>query len=405
VGFLFKSFFNNITSSFTKFWSKLRIWTSPLWWRTQGFAALRTFFAKLFNVKPKNKKDYYTISRWMVSKKLAFAIIVALGILSVYYILILSPIAPRGNEAGTPALRIYNHNSIPLRFIKGDVRIRARSGYIAYEGAVENGQVRGQGRLFSSEGALIYEGGFDRNMYNGDGRLYFSSGELNYEGDFTDNLFHGSGKEYRLTGSLEYDGEFMRGIRHGQGQLYNSSGVRIYDGIFQMGNILFSELIGKTTAEIAGMYTGIQNVYFAGSDYSVEMREIGAVYSVDAAQDNLEMDWIVNNIIVLGSTIYMGSENISEINKLTEFFGPPDYYGEAWINLSEAVAVNLIGNSNIIVPVEMQKTAIFDNVFDVNDYDRDFSVYIFAYMFDGLLYSFYTTSAGATNFFMYSVTV
>jgi hypothetical protein len=404
VGSFLNSFFNSLTVRFTKVWNKLRIWTSPHWWRTQGFTAIRTFFAKLFNVKPKDKKDYYTIFKWMVSKRLAFALIVAIGILSIYYILVLSPIAPRGSDAGAASLPIYKYNSIPLRFVRGDVRIRARSGYIAYEGAVERGQVKGPGRLYSSTGTLIYDGEFDKNMYNGSGRLYFPSEELNYEGDFSDNLFHGTGRQYRMSGSLEYDGNFIRGIRHGQGQLYNASGVRIYDGIFQMGRILYSELIGKTTAEIANMYTGAQNVYFLASDYCVEMHEINAVYSVYGGQDNLEADWIVSSIIVLEDTIYMGGQDISEINRLTEYFGTPDYYGEVWIGLSEAVAISLIGNSNIIPAVEMQKTAIFDDVFEVNSYDRNFSLYIFAYKSDGLLYTFYCLTAGAADFFMYSIT-
>jgi len=340
----------------------------------------------------------------MVSKRLAFALTVGIGVCALFYILVLSPISPQGLSTGSDAVPIYKYNSIPLRFAKGDVRIQARKGYIAYVGSVEKGMVKGQGKLYSEGGDLIYEGEFDQNMFNGVGRLYYPTNELKYEGEFADNLYQGQGRQYRAAGSLEYRGEFLQGMRNGQGQLINASGVQIFSGTFQMDNILYTQLIGKSTAEIAQMYTGSQNVYFHFSEYCVEMREIGAVYSVDSDQNTLEAEWIVKNVIVLADEITVGSEKLNEINQLSAFFGAPDYFGEAWVNLTEAVAVNLLEGYPELSKVEMRRTSTFDNVFDVNYYDWDYSLYIFAYKMDGLMYTFYCTAANSQSFFMYSIT-
>jgi hypothetical protein len=161
--------------------------------------------------------------------------------------------------------------------------------------------------------------------------------------------------------------------------LFNASGAQIYEGTFRAGQLLYSDFIGKTTAEIANMYTGLRNVFTYNDDSCVEMSEINAVDSISGGQNSLEAEWIVSNIIVLEDSISLGNEDISEINALTEFFGVPEYYGELWIDLSEAVAINLIKNPAIIGTVDMDMTAVFDNLFEVSSYDRDFSVYIFSY--------------------------
>jgi hypothetical protein len=401
----FKSFFGAFTTFFNKFFNKLQLLTSADWWRTRGFVALREFFQKLFDVKPRHKKDYYSVFRWLVSKRLAFALIIVIGGLSIYYILVLSPLSPMATDRGADSIPIYKYNSIPLRLVSGDVRIRAHRGYVAYVGAVERGQVKGQGQLFAEDGSLVYEGEFDRNMYNGLGRLYYPTGGMKYEGEFADNLYHGNGREFRLAGSLEFIGEFLHGMRHGQGQLYNASGVQIYEGTFHWGQLLYSELLGKPTSEIAQMYTGLQNVYSFDTDFCVELLEIGAVYSIDGSQNTLEAEWTVKNIIVLSDTISIGNEVFDDINMLSMFFGTPDYSGALWVNLAEAVAINLLNDRDTALPVSMEKSAVFDNVFNVTDFDMDYNLYVFSYRNDGLLYTFYCTSASAREFFMYSIEV
>ncbi|MDR1674700.1 MAG: hypothetical protein LBR54_04540 [Oscillospiraceae bacterium] len=397
----FRTVLGVVTSKLLSVWMVVRNVFRPVWWQTVIFARVRDFFVNVFDVKPKHKRDYYRVFGWLVSKRLAFAVIICLGALSVMYIFLLSPAAPgKGMNTGLP---VYSYRSIPLRFVKGEVRIKARSGYIAYSGAVDGGVVRGQGKLFARDGTVVYEGMFDNNMYNGKGKFYYPTGELRYDGDFADNLYQGAGKEYRKSGSLWYDGEFIAGLRSGAGMLYNPSGTLIYTGAFREGEIVYSQLLGKAASDVAAMYTGMRKVYYSDTEYCVELSEIDAMYSADAQQDSLDAELTVNNVTVIRDSIFIGSKQLRDIDSITAYFGTPDYHGEALVNLTEAAATVFINDENKVPPVRMNKTADFDDVFNVTGYDKNYSVYVFAYKVDGLMYTFYCTSSASQNFFMYSI--
>ena len=66
-------------------WIKLRMWSSPTFLKAQVLVRIREFFTKLLDVKPRNKWDYYSVFRWQVSKRLAFALVVALGLVAALY--------------------------------------------------------------------------------------------------------------------------------------------------------------------------------------------------------------------------------------------------------------------------------------------------------------------------------
>jgi hypothetical protein len=94
---LFNTLFSAARAKITPLWTKLRFFTSPSWWRTKGITKLRQAFTKLFDIRPKHRRDYYPIGRWLVSKRLAFALVVALAVLGLFYIFIMSPTrAPQG---------------------------------------------------------------------------------------------------------------------------------------------------------------------------------------------------------------------------------------------------------------------------------------------------------------------
>ena len=83
---LFSVLFSTIKSRFAPIVSKLRLWTSWNYVRTRVIGGIRDFFFRLLDVKPKNKNDYFTIFGWMVSKRLAYAVIIIVGVLSIWYI-------------------------------------------------------------------------------------------------------------------------------------------------------------------------------------------------------------------------------------------------------------------------------------------------------------------------------
>ena len=110
---LFTVLLSSIKSRFATIVSKLRLWTSWNFIRTRIIGGIRDFFLKLMDVRPKHKDDYYTIFGWMVSKKLAYAIIVMVGVVSIWYIGTATKIF--SNFGGNGGLRTYNYNSVLLR--------------------------------------------------------------------------------------------------------------------------------------------------------------------------------------------------------------------------------------------------------------------------------------------------
>ena len=400
---LFSTLFSSIRAKFTSLWTKVRMWTSPIYWQSQVFTRIRLFFSRLFDVRPRHKKDYYAVFNWLVSKRLAFALVVILGILCAVY---LYTALPKGFFTGTGStVRTYRYNAIPLKFYSGSVRILAADGHLAYEGQVSDAHCVGQGTLYNKEGGKVYEGAFADDMYNGEGTLYYPEGTVQYQGNFLNNLFQGQGSYYRPNGSVEYVGEHESGHRNGEGTLYNAAANPIFTGTFQMDEIVYSQFLDKSTSAVSQMYTGKTQVYSSSSEYAVSMDEINAVYAVNDGSNSLDGEWTVSSIYVLSDSLSVEGETLTTINQLSARFGQPDYYGVSWVNLPEAVAVNLLAQSDdmLLGEVSLTTTSEFDEVYTVSSYDQDFQVYIYTYLQDGLLYTFYTTGSGSENFVMYSI--
>ena len=380
------------------------MWSTPAFWTTLVFTKVRQFFAKLFDVRPKNKNDYYTVGRWLVSKRLAFSLVVILGILCALYINTNIPKKISGSDESA-TLHTYKYNALPLKFYKGSVNILARDGHLAFSGQVSKGAVNGTGILYDTDGSKLYEGEFSDNKYNGAGQLYYSDGSLEYSGEFSENLFQGKGSYYRTTGTIEYNGEHESGHRSGQGELYNSTGNLIFTGTFRNDEIVYNELISKSTKDIASMYTGSSSVYSSADEYCVSMDEIGAVYSASDGTDSLTGESSVSTVYVLSNEITIGSIGCTSINEITKALGPPDYLGTAWVNLPEAICINaLISKDNAdLSSVSVSSSSQLEGVYDVSSYDRNATVYLYSYVYDGLLYSFYCTGAGTDSFVMYSI--
>ena len=227
---LFSVLIATIKSRFAAIVSKLRLWLSWNYVRTRVIGGIRDFFFKLLDVKPKNKNDYFSVFGWMVSKRLAYAGIIIVGVLSIWYIGATTKVFDRLTANG--GLRTYSYDSVLLRLAKDKVRIKARSGYVAYEGEVSKGYVTGVGTLYSPDNVMLYNGSFLKNRYEGEGSQYYETGALRYTGSFHDNLYEGEGKLYREDGTEEYEGGFFAGMKDGHGKLVDSGNNAIYEGSF-----------------------------------------------------------------------------------------------------------------------------------------------------------------------------
>ena len=388
-------------------WVKLRLWTSPAYLRSQVFAKLRTFFSKLFDVRPRHKRDYYPLSRWLVSKRLAFALVVLVGITATFYVAAMMPKHASDGSASdgsaADSIPTYQYRAVPLKFKSGTVRILARDGHLAYVGQVDKGACSGSGTLYDARDNLVYKGQFANNMFHGNGTLYYPGGGLRYTGSFTENLFNGAGSYYRSNGSLEYEGDYVSGVRTGQGKLFNSTAGQVFEGSFLNDGIVYSDFLDKPTRDAAALYTGVTAVYQGGEEYCVSMPEINAVYAAKDGSGSLENEWTVTGVYVLDSSFPLDGKRYESVSQLRSVLGEPLYYGTGWVNLPEAVALNHLAEQEEVSPVDIKSAASFDNVFSVSDYDQDASVYLYTFERDGLLYTFYSTDAGVPGFLMYAI--
>ena len=396
---------STVQSKITPLWTRIRLWTTRAYWENRGITTLRQFFSKLFNIRPRDKTDYYPFLSWLVSKRLAFALVVLIGLVSLFYIFVFSPVSSTifSESATVPTFR---YNSIPLKFYNGQAQILAADGHLAYVGSVQDAAAGGNGKLYRADGSLLYSGEFSDSKYNGQGSLFYQDGVLRYVGGFVDNLFEGEGQLYRQSGVLEYEGGFLKGQKSGAGILYNSGGNTIFTGNFLADRLIYSEFLGKTTAQVATMYTGSTSVYSSSTEHCVSMDEINAVYTADDGSDTLSEEWVLTEVLVEDSVFPTTQGEISSINELTGYFGDPVYLGYTWPTLTGAVAVRAMSEAGKgrFADIDMEMTSSLRDVHSVSSYDKNYEFYIYVYEMDGLTYTFYCDSS-TSPFSMYSITM
>jgi antitoxin component YwqK of YwqJK toxin-antitoxin module len=426
MGGFFGTLLNTLQSRFLGIVTRIRVLLSPTWWMPKGGVARREFYTRIHDFKPRNANDYYPVLRWMISKRLAFALVIVIGVASLYYILVLSPAAAGGKAAGNVSLPVYRYNSLAIRFFNGVCRVKARGDYVAYEGAVEKGMVKGDGRLFDRSGNVVYDGAFDRNMYNGKGKLYHPNGRLKYEGDFVNNEMSGTGKLFTSSGALQYEGNFLNDRKNGAGSLYNSAANEIYRGNFVLDRIAYAEFVGKTAEEASAMYTGALDIYVSDAESVLYMKEIRAVCTVTNGEDDLEGEGKVTGVIVLENGFPRDGATYAKMSEIEALFGGPDYTGYTYCMLPDAVALNALalagagagpgadanptataiaGADAAVATIAIDAQDLFDGVYRVDDYDMNAEVYIYACKADDVLYTFYCAGPGEEGFLMYSIEV
>lgn len=399
---LFDTLFSAFRAKATSLWNKVRLLLTPSFWQTKVISSLRQFFTKLFDVRPKDKKDYYPVFRWLVSKRLAYAVVISL---CVACLVVLWQVGSGWIGKGGQGIPTYRYDSIVLKFYSGNVRVTAQDGYVAYIGAVDKGAAEGSGSLYNADGALVYEGAFSGSKYNGAGTLYYPGAGVRYTGNFVDNLYDGTGKEYRMNGVLEYEGEYSRGERMGAGTLYGTGGGAVYTGNFRNGGIVYDELLGKTMAEVAAMYTGAQTLYSTDTESCIDMKEINVVCGLKDGSESLEPEWTVDTVFIPATEVLLDGVTYTTISEVAASLGLSEYEGATPVLLGEAVTINrLQGDSSLrFSKVDMQTEAAFEEAVNVTGYDQNYSAYIHSFAWEGLLYTFYTSEENGDQFDFYAI--
>lgn len=385
-------------------WIKVRMWTSPTFIKNRFLIKVRTFFAKLLDIRPRDKRDYYSIFQWLVSKRLAFVLVVVLGLGAAIYIGMTLPedFLHRGAGVSVPT---YRYRSVPLKFISGTVNILDREGRLSYTGQVSGGAASGEGVLYNASGEIVYEGQFEHNRYNGSGTLYYRGGVVEYQGQFRDNCYDGVGSWYRPSGVLEYNGDYVMGVRTGQGTLYNSVGSQVFQGNFLNDEILYYDFLSRPVEEVPQLYSGALTVYQSEDEYCAAMPEINAVYSVKDGGNTLDNQWTVDKVFILKDALLLDGSSLTTMRQMMAAMGAPLYYGESWVELPEAVAWNLLApdRPDEMEPVSIDRENTLEDVVTVSDYDRDSQMYLYTFEKDGLLYTFYTLGERSAEFVMYAI--
>lgn len=386
---LFQGFLNAIKAKVVPLWTKIRLLTNPTYLKTEVLRRLIIYFRKLTDVRPKDKNDYYGMFGWLISKRLAFFIVAFIGLASAYYLTVVQPLSVF--TSGENGIKTYEYDSIPLRFTDGRVRILGKSEYLAYEGDVKKGVVQGNGVLYRKDGTKAYEGQFENSRFQGTGTSYYPTEQIQYTGTFQENLYSGVGKLYRTNGSLEYTGSFLNGMKEGEGSLYDSGNNKVYTGNFSKDQLLYSDFVGKSTAEAGGMYVGSKTVYTNEEYFVVDMADIDAVYYGRQDEENLDDQVLIEGVYVLKDAYEYSGKTLKTITEVNRIMGEPIYEGNAYVILPEAVAIHVLNLSGSEFYGEVIKDSqeILSDAVVVNGYDDDYSVYIYTYVQDGLRYTFF----------------
>lgn len=393
---LFSVLIASIKSKFAAIVSKLRLWLSWDFVRTRIIGKIRDFFVKLFSVKPKNKDDYYTVFRWMISKKLAYLLIIVIGVLSIWYI----TASLKLFSGSGSVLPTYSYDSIMLRLAKDKVRIKAESGYIAYEGDVSKGYCTGEGKLFSRDGIVLYSGTFEKNKYEGEGVQNYENGIVHYKGTFHENLYEGQGTLFRENGTREYEGSFLQGLKDGEGKLFDAGGNPVFEGSFTSDEIIYGELLSKTPEAIRKMYFGSQSMYTEsedlGNDSVIHLKDINALYLAESDGSATDDSLKAVSVSVLSDVFRSGRMEARGIEAVKQILGEPVYEGYSSVILPEAVAINILNDRQNTLKgrVNMDTTTIYSDDTMVNSIDPDYTVYIYTFRKGDLLYSFVCSEPG-----------
>lgn len=416
-----------VTTRLSVFIERLSRVTSPQYLLQRMVQKFREQLSRLLDVRPRHSKDYHTFLRWMVSRRLVNGIMILLGIVCLAYLVWFKPIG-----AGNDGLQVstYRYRAIPLRLAEGKVRIRARKGYVAYEGNVSKGYVNGMGTLYQEDGQKVYEGEFDRNRYQGTGVLYFDSGTIKYSGGFADNrfegegvlyrengakcyeggfandLFEGSGILYRESGIKLYEGGFSRGMKEGEGVLYSASGNPVFSGRFHLDDIVYPQFLDRTAQEVQELYTGEQFVYRHGQadENVVWLQEIDAWCLAKDNETSLS-DSLKYDMVCVGKDAFgYGETVIRTIEELKASLGEPVYEGNSYLTFPEAVAIDSLQKQGKAIGIKtgMDMTPVFDEVYTVDAYAADAVVYLHAYRIGERTYTF-VSEGKRGGFFLYEI--
>ncbi|MBQ1844182.1 MAG: hypothetical protein II133_06240, partial [Lachnospiraceae bacterium] len=236
---------------------------------------------------------------------------------------------------------------------------------------------------------------------------YYYPGEIvHYTGDFHENVFEGVGKLYRESSTMEYQGDFVAGRKDGEGTLYDTAGNKVFEGTFAADDIAYSQLVGKSTADMAAQYVGKRKVFNSSENIGVYLSDIDVVYSIPAENKEIGDESTIYDIYVLKDHINFGGNICTSIEQVRDVMGQPTYQGDSYATYPEVIAIYEMSKLKSVYTgaPQIDLSQDLDDLATVKSYTLRYPVYIYTFERDGLLYSFLCKDQSGSSFDMYFIT-
>ena len=349
--------------------------------------------------KPKSLKEYYSIGRFMISKRLGNILFTLAVLLSIWFIItnfIPNLRLKRKESALGPNVeaKSYFYDAHKLKNYNGMVRVFSKKSKALFEGSLTNGIANGPGVLYDKNGIVIFRGNFENNRFNGEGTTYYADGTPHYIGEFLDNIYSGSGELRSKNGQPHYIGSFIAGLKNGKGTLYNDTGNAIFDGMFTNDMPNLSSYIGASIANISNVFLGEKLLYNSDNKIMISYPEVDCILVADKKQNSADEVGTVRKIFIMAPSYYPGTS--AEDNRLDLGNTLPYNFLNGFTNVcdEEMSVIDVMRRKGIRSfkgYKSIEKEAITDEAFNLKESMSDDEFYISKYRINGFIYTFYFT--------------
>ena len=136
---------------------------------------------------------------------------------------------------------------------------------------------------------------------------------------------------------------------------------------------------------------GKKTIYTDDEYFVVDMADIDAVYYGRQNEETVSDGVRVEGVYILKNAFEYFGKELKTVTEVSQIMGDPVYEGNAYVILPEAVAIHVLNKSGSDFYGEVIKNSeqILADAVVVNEYDDDYSVYIYTYVQDDLRYTFF----------------
>ena len=139
------------------------------------------------------------------------------------------------------------------------------------------------------------------------------------------------------------------------------------------------------------MYVGSKTIYADDEYFVVDMMDIDAVYYGRQNEENVSDEIMVEGVYILKDAFEYSGKELKTIPEVRQIFGDAIYEGNSYVILPEAVSIHVLNQkvSEFYGDVIKDSEQILADAVRVNEYEDDYSVYIYTYVQEGLRYTFF----------------